>query len=130
MKTKILQIVFLVVASIFLATTLEAQSSCYFYLRDANYYGYSYSAYINVWDNDLGSWVSPTWDGPTTVYPNQNNNLNTSLKVPVDSEYPRWIIVVRVEKNTTPPTTQYGYSNLLTTDEYLAGNVPVSQINF
>jgi hypothetical protein len=114
-----------------LAFTTQAQSSGSFYLRDANYLGYTYTYNIYVYDNDLGSFVPgcPDPNGPFSAAVNATNNFITSITVPYDVNYQRWRIVIVVTKSQGGGT-QNGFSGLLTTNQYLAGGVSVSQVNF
>ena len=114
-----------------LGTIANAQSSGSFYLRDDNYTGYTYTYNIYVYDNDLGAFVPgcPDPNGPFSATVNSTNYFTTSIKVPYDVNYQRWRIVIVVTKSGGGGS-QNGFSGLLTTDQYLAGGVSVSQINF
>jgi hypothetical protein len=126
MKSSLVVLFFLALTSF-----VSAQSSGSFYLRDDNYTGYTYTYDIYVYDNDLGAFVPgcPDPNGPFPATVNSTNYFTTSIKVPYDVNYQRWRIVIVVTKSGGGGS-QNGFSGLLTTDQYLAGGVSVSQINF
>ena len=120
MKTKLRKISVVLVCLIAMAMSANAQSSCYFYLRDANAPPNTYQVYISVWDNALGAWLTPSQYGPIPCYVDQYNTVPTPVVVTPDTS-PRYRIVIQVDKTSTPTGTQYRQSGLLTSAQYNTG---------
>jgi hypothetical protein len=129
MKTAVAKFFLTIICFIGIVVSINAQSSCYFYLRDANPPPNSYQVSIAVWDNALGIWLSPPPQGPWACYADQYNTVYTSVVITPDTT-PRYRIVIQVDKLTAPTSTQYRQSALLTSAQYLAGNVFMNPITF
>jgi hypothetical protein len=122
MKSILTKISVISIIMIAFAFTSYAQSKVKYYLRDSNPPG-TYTAYINVWDNQTGQFLLSTPEGPFSQTADQYNIVPTSIGVPADCG-PRWIIYIEVYKNGANP--QIRQSALLTTAQYDAANfIPI-----
>lgn len=128
MKNKIFNIAATIAVFVCLSSVTMAQTSIVLTIAGTDYTGASYTARYHVWDNTNGAWY-----GSTSPYQNPapgfgvNSAWSWSQTVPADSE-PRWIIYAEVKRTGggQADQTQPGQSKLLTTDEYLAGNVGIT----
>ncbi|NCA78053.1 MAG: hypothetical protein EOM90_17135 [Alphaproteobacteria bacterium] len=135
MKTILIKLSVITFCFLALGTSVVAQSSVYYQLRDGNpnYPNppHSFEAFIAVWDNNTNSQYGAT-QGPQTQYAGQYNPVYTTITLPSD-DLPRWRIIIQVnekDNNGTIIATQYRQSGLLTTAQYEAGGIPLNGITF
>ena len=124
MKTK--QIAFLLVVVIFIITgTLKAQTTCDLTLTGADQTGSTYTVSFRVIDTSPSTHWETGWYDAGNVSFGLNDDVYVDLDVDPDS-FKRWILAAKVTKTYNGNTYDFwGYSDLLTSDEYYAGDIPV-----